>query len=30
MNNKAKVRRLTKPLILGQAKEISFEDIEEV
>jgi hypothetical protein len=28
MNNEAKVRRLTKSLILGQAKVMSFEDIE--
>jgi len=30
MNNKAKVRRLTKSHILGQVKETSFEHIEKV
>ena len=29
MNNEAKVRRSTKPVILGKAKVISYEDIEE-
>lgn len=28
MNNEAKVRRSTKSLVLGQAKVISFKDIE--
>jgi hypothetical protein len=29
MNNEAKVRRSTKSLVLGQAKVMSFEDIEK-
>ena len=29
MNNKAKVRRSTKSVVLGKAKAISYEDIEE-
>ena len=29
MNNKARVRRSTKSVVLGKAKVISFEDIEE-
>jgi len=29
MNNEAKVRRLTRLVVLGKAKVISFEDIEE-
>jgi hypothetical protein len=28
MNNKAKVRRLTRSVVLGKAKVISFKDIE--
>jgi len=30
INNKAKVRRSTKSVILGKAKVISYKDIEEV
>ena len=29
MNNEAKVRRLTKSILLGKAKVMSYEDIEE-
>jgi len=29
MNNEAKVRRSTKSLVLGKAKVMSYEDIEE-
>ena len=29
INNKAKVRRLTKSLVLGKAKVISYKDLEE-
>jgi hypothetical protein len=29
INNEAKVRRLTKSLVLGKAKVISYEDLEE-
>ena len=29
MNNEAKVRRSTKSIVLGKAKVMSFEDIEE-
>ena len=29
MNNEAKVRRSTKPVVLGKAKVMSYEDIEE-
>jgi hypothetical protein len=29
MNNEAKVRRLTKSLVLGKAKVMSYQDLEE-